>query len=80
MASVDVKQLLGWLEEGDLTKAALRTWCRCQLLAEEAEAEGLVLININQTAMAREMGVSSQMVSKSFKELHQLGLLAGKGE
>ena len=50
MASVDVKQLLGWLEEGELTKAALRTWCRCQLLAEEAEAEGLVLININQTA------------------------------
>lgn len=80
MASVDVGQLLGWLEDGDLTKAALRTWCRCQLLAEKAEEQGMVLININQTAMAKEMGVSSQMVSKSFKELHALGLLTGEGQ
>lgn len=80
MASVDVEQLLGWLEDGDLTKAALRTWCRCQLLAEKAEEQGMVLININQTAMAKEMGVSSQMVSKSFKELHALGLLTGEGQ
>lgn len=79
MATVDVKELLGWLEEGELTKAALRTWCRCQLLAEQAEQQGMVLVSINQTALAKEMGVSGQMVSKSFKELHALGLLAGKG-